>query len=106
VPQVFGEAVTGRPRSFDWEKAIEMIDDGYTIEGICSALGCTRAALWNARRTLGHVFAYPRGPRGIDEERVDWLTREGRSAPYIAEILGCSKRTVVRARARLRRISQ
>ncbi len=48
-----------------------------------------------------------RGTRGqVNDEAVGRLTRAGWDSPQIAEELGCSVRTVARARARLRKLEQ
>lgn len=46
--------------------------------------------------------AAPGIPSQVDDERIRQLTTEGLSAQQIAERLGCTPRTVQRARARLR----
>lgn len=92
-----------RPRSFDWERAVAMIEDGYTVEGVCRELGCHPGALWVARRELGSTVRFRRGPVPLDEERVMELTRRGLSLAQIADKLSVTTRTISRARARARR---
>lgn len=89
-------------RSFDWEQAVAMLEDGYTLDGVRRELGCTRAALWQARAKLGSQVRFKRGRKPVDDEQVDWLTRQGWSAAKIADKLKVSSRTVCRSRARLR----
>jgi AraC-like DNA-binding protein len=43
----------------------------------------------------------PKGSGRVDHERVEQLTRSGRTAAQIAEVLGCSSRHVVRIRSEL-----
>lgn len=92
-----------RSRSFDWDRAEAMLKDGYTVDGICRELGCTRAALWGMRRTLGSPIRFKiGGVSAIDDEWVDRLRRQGRTYRQIAEELGVCVRTVERAVKRLR----
>lgn len=91
-----------RPRSFDWDRAARMLDDGSTIDGVVRELGCTRNALYNARRAMGLTHRFKVGSRPCDDERVDRLTRQGWSQRAIAESMGVSVRTVERSRARLK----
>lgn len=83
-----------------------MLADGATIEGMMRELGCTRPALYQARRALGLQKKFPTGPRPIDDEKVAALTRLGWTKREIAREMGYAIRTIERSRARTNRASR
>jgi len=89
-------------RTVDDQQVAALIADGATLAHILDVTGATRSAINKSRQRIGATVTFPRGPQHIDDELVDWLTHDGWSIPRIAEYLGCSTRTVQRARRRNR----
>lgn len=90
-----------RSRTFDWERARAMLEDGRTPEAVVRELGITKNALAHARRVMG-LPKFPKGRAPIDDEKVARLSAHGWTRRQIADELGVSFRTVERSRARIR----
>lgn len=93
----------GRPRTFDWEAAIAMIEDGHTLADVMARFDCNYTTLLNARRTLGSTVKFPSGHRPLDDERVAVLYRRGWTRREIAAELDVCTKTIARSIARINR---
>lgn len=82
-----------------------MTREGRPVAGVVAGYTEAQRAAWTTSRRVVQVTVTPRdrGPRGkVNDAAVMRLTKLGYSAEQIARELGCTARTVVRARARLR----
>lgn len=93
----------GRPRTFDWEAAVAMIEDGHTLADVMAKFDCKYSTLLYARRMLGSAIRFPSGHQPMDDERVAMLYRRGWTHREIAAELGVCTKTIARSIARINR---